>query len=45
MMDHGWDGFYTSLKRVPLFPALLDAPLGSIYNISYTSTPPKNQQF
>ena len=44
-MDHGWDGFYTSHKRVPLYPALIDAPLGSVYNISYTSSPPKNQQF
>jgi hypothetical protein len=39
-MDHMWDGFYTSHKRMPLFPALIDAPLGSVYNITYTSTPP-----
>ena len=44
-MDHNWDGFYTSHKRVPMFPMLIDAPLGSVYNISYTSTPPQNQQF
>jgi hypothetical protein len=41
LMDHGWDGFYTSHKRVSMFPALLDAPLGSVYNVTYTSTPPK----
>ena len=44
-MDHGWDSFYTSHKRESIFPALIDAQLGSIYNISYTGTPPKNQLF
>ena len=39
-MDHHWDGFYTSHKRVPMFYALIDTPLGSVYNVSYTSTPP-----
>lgn len=44
-MDNDWDGFYKSHKRYPIFPALIDAPLGSVYNLTYTSTPPQNQQF
>jgi hypothetical protein len=24
-MDHFWDGFYTSHKRFPMFPAIIDA--------------------
>jgi hypothetical protein len=41
-MDHGWDSFYTSHLRNAMFPALIDAPLGSAYNITYKSTPPKS---
>jgi hypothetical protein len=44
-MDHGWDGFYTSQKRLTRFPAIVDAHMGSTYDIVYTGTPPKKQLF
>jgi hypothetical protein len=44
-MDHGWDGFYTSMLRLSRFPTLLEGGIGKFYNITYTSTPPKNQHF
>jgi len=43
MMDHGWDGFYTSQKRSQRFPSLIDATPGSTYDITYTGTPPQSQ--
>jgi len=44
-MDHVWDGFYTGQLRATRFPALVDAELGSVYDIVYTGTPPKKQLF
>jgi hypothetical protein len=44
-MDHVWDGFYTGQTRLPRFPALVDVPRGSIYDITYTGNPPKQQLF
>ena len=44
-MDHGWDGFYTSQKRLPRFAALLESFPGADYNITYTGTPPQKQTF
>jgi hypothetical protein len=43
-MDHGWDGFYTSQKREQRFPTLVYQKTEE-YNIEYTGTPPKNQEF
>jgi len=45
MMDHGWDGFYTSQKRLTRFPAIVEAPKGSVYELTMTGTPPKNMRF
>lgn len=42
-MDHYWDGFYTSQKRMSRFPSLL--PLEEPVLITYTGTPPDNQRF
>lgn len=42
MMDHMWDGFYTGQKRLTRFPALIEGTAGSIYNLTYTGTPPKS---
>jgi len=43
MMDHQWDGFYTSQKRVARFPGILTT--GQDYTLEITSTPPKNMRF
>lgn len=43
-MDHGWDGFYTSQKRLQRFPALINAD-NTVYNITYTGTVPQKQKF
>lgn len=45
MMDHGWDGFYTSQKRSQRFPSIIDATPNSTYDITYTGTPPNSQLF
>jgi hypothetical protein len=44
-MDHIWDGFYTGQQRLPRFPALVETPRGSIYDITFTSNPPKKLMF
>jgi len=44
-MDHRWDGFYAGQKRLSRFPAIVDAPRGSVYDLSYTGSPPKKQKF
>jgi len=41
-MDHIWDGFYTGQQRVSRYPALVDAARGTIYDIEYTGSTPKN---
>ena len=38
-MDHHWDGFYTSHKRKQIFPGLIDATPGSVYEIKFTGSP------
>lgn len=42
-MDHGWDGFYTSQKRLSRWPGMVyqKVPI----NIEYTGTPPNVQRF
>jgi len=45
MMDHGWDGFYTSQKRLTRFPAIIEAPKGSVYELTMTGSPPKKMRF
>ena len=45
MMDHLWDGFYTSFKRRSRFPTLLQGGKDMYYEIIYTSTPPLKQRF
>ena len=42
-MDKGWDGAYTSQKRLQRFPTLIE--LARNYTIEYTGTPAKNQKF
>jgi len=42
-MDHGWDGFYTSQKRLQRFPAMVQA--GTNYTVQMTGTPPKDMRF
>jgi hypothetical protein len=44
-MDHTWDGFYTGQKRLSRFPAIVDAPPGSIYDITFTGSPAKKMKF
>lgn len=44
-MDHVWDGFYTGQVRESRFPALVYAPKGSVYNLTYTGSPAKKQRF
>ena len=44
-MDHVWDGFYTGQVRESRFPAVVYAPRGAVYNITYTGTPAKKQRF
>lgn len=40
-MDHVWDGFYTGQVRESRFPAIVYAPKGSVYNLTYTGSPAK----
>ena len=42
-MDHGWDGFYTSQKRLSRFIA--QVLTGQAYTITYTGTPPKSMRY
>lgn len=42
VMDHGWDGLYTSLLRLSRFPALIEGGKRKFYSIDYKSTPPQN---
>lgn len=44
-MDHSWDGFYTSQKRLSRFPAFIDGKKGKVYDIVFTGTPPKEMRF
>lgn len=45
MMDHVWDGFYSGQLRKARFPVIVDAFKESIYDITYSATPPKKQRF
>ena len=45
MMDHLWDGFYTSEKRLSRYPTLILGGPKRFYEIKYTGTPPMNQRF
>ena len=42
-MDHDWDGFYTSMKRLSRFVAQVQT--GKTYTVTYTGTPPKNMRY
>jgi hypothetical protein len=42
-MDHIWDGFYTSHKRLSRFPALIQT--GKWITLDYTGTAPIKQRF
>ena len=44
-MDHVWDGFYSGQVRESRFPAVVYAPKGSVYNITYSGSPAKSQRF
>ena len=44
-MDHMWDGFYTSMKRLSRFATTIQAGKGLVYDLNYKGTPPKNQKF
>ena len=44
-MDHLWDGFYQGQIRLSRFPGLVNAPLGSVYDITFTGSPAKKMQF
>ena len=44
-MDHLWDGFYTSMKRLSRFASLIQGGPNMFYQITYTSTPPLRQKF
>lgn len=42
-MDHGWDGRYTSQKRLQRFPAMVE--VGTDYTVRMTGTPPRQMRF
>jgi len=42
-MDHDWDGFYTSQRRLSRFPAQVKT--GKAYTVTYTGTPPQNMRY
>jgi Ca2+-binding RTX toxin-like protein len=42
-MDHGWDGFYTSQKRLQRFPVMLET--GIDHTVRFTGTPPQQLRF
>jgi hypothetical protein len=39
-MDHCWDGFYTCQERLQRFVSVVEGTKGSVYNITYTGSPP-----
>mmetsp|Transcript_28767 Transcript_28767/g.25903 ORF Transcript_28767/g.25903 Transcript_28767/m.25903 type:complete len:182 (+) Transcript_28767:759-1304(+) len=43
-MDHGWDGFYTSLKRLSRFHSIVETGRTD-YEILYTGTLPNDMRF
>jgi hypothetical protein len=43
MMDHGWDGFYTSQKRLARFPSMVET--GVDHTVRFTGTPPSEMRF
>mmetsp|Transcript_20889 Transcript_20889/g.32288 ORF Transcript_20889/g.32288 Transcript_20889/m.32288 type:complete len:137 (-) Transcript_20889:1365-1775(-) len=43
--DHNWDGFYNKQERLQRFPALVYAPKGAVYDITYTGSPAENQTY
>ena len=43
--DHGWDGFYNKQERLQRFPAMVYAPRGAVYGITYTGSPAKKQNY
>jgi hypothetical protein len=42
-MDHGWDGFYTSQKRLQRFPVMVET--GYDTTVRFTGTPPQQLRF
>jgi hypothetical protein len=44
-MDGGWDGFYTSQKRLSRFPGLIDASETAVYVVNMIGTPPNKMNF
>lgn len=44
-MDHVWDGFYSGQVRESRFPAVVYAPKGSVYNLTFTGSPAKKMRF
>jgi hypothetical protein len=39
-MDHMWDGFYTSMKRLSRWVSIIQAGNDMMYELNYKSTPP-----
>jgi hypothetical protein len=44
-MDHVWDGFYSGQVRESRFPAVVHAPAGAVYNLTFTGSPAKKMRF
>jgi len=44
-MDHVWDGFYSGQVRESRFPAVVNAPAGAVYNLTFTGSPAKKLRF
>jgi hypothetical protein len=44
-MDHVWDGFYSGQVRESRFPAVVYAPKGSVYNLTFSGSPAKKMRF
>jgi hypothetical protein len=44
-MDHIWDGFYPSLKRLSRFISVIQGGAGIWNEIVYTGSPPLSQKF
>lgn len=42
-MDHGWDGFYTSQKRLARFSSMVET--GVDHTIVFKGTPPSKMRF
>jgi hypothetical protein len=45
MMDHVWDGFYSGQIRMSRFGSIIDAPRGSVYDLTFTGSPAKKLKF